>query len=414
MWTKAGLDKARVVEALKAADAVRLAVVQSVGAAVTEALATHVQEWLLAEAERRRDQGALEYHDLLVLARDVLRADPEVRRTLHERWPVLLVDEFQDTDPLQVEIACLLAGSCDDDESRAWQDIPVEGGRLFFVGDAKQSIYRFRRADIDLFTAVGQRHEPVDLTVNFRSVPGVLRAANAAFTALIADDPGSAIRYADLQESRPAAGDEPPVLLLGGAQPKASATELRQREAEHLADVAVRAKDAWTVDGGRPASYQDMAVLLPTRTSLPALERALQARGVPYRIESRSLIWSTDAVRGLLAVLQAVADPVDDVALLVRALAGDARPLSEVYLVVRDGERFLEGYVDLLVDGGPDGLTVLDYKTDRATTDEEQADKRVHYAPQLAAYARAVERVTGRAPRSNDLVFARPGGAPPS
>lgn len=99
---------------------------------------------------------------------------------------------------------------------------------------------------------------------------------------------------------------------------------------------------------------------------------------------------------------------------VVRALAGDARPLSEGYLVVRDGERFLEGYVDLLVDGGPDGLTVLDYKTDRARTEEEKAAKWVHYAPQLAAYARAVERVTDRAcPGQQQLRLRPPGwGAP--
>jgi ATP-dependent helicase/nuclease subunit A len=315
-WTAAGLDKPTIVAELKAADASRTSLVRPVGAAVAEALAAAVQDWLLEESERRRDRGSLEYHDLLVLARDVLRDDPEVRRRLHDQWPVLLIDEFQDTDPLQVEIACLLAGTCGDEVPAHWHQIPIEGGRLFFVGDAKQSIYRFRRADIDIFTAVGQRHEPARLAVNFRSVPGVLSAANAAFSVLIGDDPGAGIPYADLIGHRTAMGEEPPVLLLGGPQPGASAASLRQQESVHLADVAVRAKQSWTVAGGRPASYRDMAILLPTRTSLPSLERALQARDVPYRIESRSLVWSTDAVRGLVALLQAADQPADEVALL--------------------------------------------------------------------------------------------------
>ncbi len=99
-------------------------------------------------------------------------------------------------------------------------------------------------------------------------------------------------------------------------------------------------------------------------------------------------------------------------ATLLDALGTDARTLSEVYLVVHDGERFLEGYIDLLVDGGPAELAILDYKTDRATSDSEIASKQEHYAPQLSAYARAVEQVTGRTPSSTGLVFARPGGSP--
>jgi len=315
-WKRAGLDKPTVVAALTDADQARKAIIATVGAAATEALGARVQEWLLQDADRRRDAGALEYHDLLVLARDVLRTDPHVRRRLHDQWPVLMIDEFQDTDPLQVEIASLLAGTCDNGDPGSWNEIPVEEGRLFFVGDPKQSIYRFRRADIDIFTAVGDKYEPTRLQVNFRSVPGVLKAANAAFTALIGQDPDAGIPYANLTEHRGADGGELPVLLLGGPRPGASMATLRQRESAHLADVAVRARGAWTIGGGRKASYQDMAILLPTRTSLPALERALQARGVPYRIESRSLVWSTDAVGGVVAVLQAVDNPADQVALL--------------------------------------------------------------------------------------------------
>ncbi len=324
-WKAAGLDKTLVVQALKDADEARNHIVQGVGAAVTETLAARVQDWLLDESERRRGSGALGYHDLLVLARDVLREDPEVRQRLHDQWPTLLIDEFQDTDPIQAEIAYL-------DDPGGWADITVESGRLFFVGDAKQSIYRFRRADLEVFTAVGDQHVPARLKVNFRSVPGVLRAANEAFGVLIGQDPNAGIDYADLERSREAVGDIPPVLLMGGPLPGASASELRQLESAHLADVAVRAKrEGWKIPGGT-ASYKDMAILLPTRTSLPTLERALQDRGVPYRIESRSLVWSTDAVRGLIAILQAVDSPADEVA-LIAALRNPGLACSDVDLV---------------------------------------------------------------------------------
>ena len=124
-------------------------------------------------ADRRR-AGELEFHDLLVLARSLLR-DPVfgagVRRRLRERYQRLLVDEFQDTDPIQVEIATLLAAADDDADGHDWQHTEVAPGRLFFVGDPKQSIYRFRRADITTFLDARDHFtkEPLRLTANFRS-----------------------------------------------------------------------------------------------------------------------------------------------------------------------------------------------------------------------------------------------------
>ena len=106
----------------------------------------------------RRAAGTLEFHDLLVLARRVLR-DPEhgppVRASLHQRYQRLLLDEFQDTDPIQIELAIAAVDPPTADALRA--DVEVAPGRLFVVGDPKQSIYRFRRADISTFLAARDR-----------------------------------------------------------------------------------------------------------------------------------------------------------------------------------------------------------------------------------------------------------------
>jgi len=336
-WKGAGLDKTNVINALTDAENARLMLISDVGAAVTETLAAKLQDWVLVEAERRRSEGSLDFHDLLVLARNLLRDNTSVRRRLHDAWPVIMVDEFQDTDPLQVEIVHLLAGSHDDKTQegkpptrktpKGWQTVPVEPGRLFFVGDAKQSIFRFRRADIDTFRAVGCRYREGQkaLTVNFRSVPGVIQAANAIFQPLIGDDPASGIAYSPLREFRKATAPKDgaatigavPVHLLGGPQ-GANMAAIRMSESAHIADLVVRAKaEAWVVGKvSRPASYRDMAILLPTRASLGSLERALLARNVPYRVESRSLVWATDAVRDLVTMLQAIDSPSDEVAVL--------------------------------------------------------------------------------------------------
>jgi ATP-dependent helicase/nuclease subunit A len=347
-WSTAGLSKADVVAALAVAEDARLKLLSDIGASVTETLAARVQDWVLLEAERRCAEGSLDFHDLLVLARNLLRDTPSVRRRLHETWPVLMVDEFQDTDPLQVEIVHLLAGSHDDRApegqiTKSWMDVPIQEGRLFFVGDAKQSIFRFRRADIGTFRAVGTKYQQgqTALTVNFRSVPGVIGAANAVFQSLIGNDTSSGIDYLPLQEFRksmPLHNDmetnAAPVRLLGGPT-DADMTTIRMRESAHVADLIVRAKaERWVVGAKepRPASYGDVAILLPTRTSLGSLERALQARDVPYRVESRSLVWATDAVGDLVTMLQAVDSPCDEVAVLA-ALRHPGLACSDVTLV---------------------------------------------------------------------------------
>lgn len=322
-WRKAGLSKPAIVALLSQAESARAHLVTAVGHAVTTTLAARVQEHVLTETERRRSSGRVDFHDLLVFARDLLR-DDGARTLLRERWRVIMVDEFQDTDPLQVEIVDLLAA----DRPR------------FYVGDPKQSIYRFRRADVTLYEHVGaeNRDARVSLAVNFRSVPGILDAVNHVFRELLG---GGSITYADLLGNRPApaAGADagPAVTILGGPDDGTGgdADDRRRREAEHLADVLVRAHEGWSIEGAdrvsRHPSFADMAVLLPTRISLPALESALQGRDLPYRIESRSLVWSSDAVRDLVTILSAIDNPADQVA-TVAALRHPGLACSDVDL----------------------------------------------------------------------------------
>ncbi|MGH8867778.1 MAG: 3'-5' exonuclease, partial [Actinomycetes bacterium] len=232
-------------------------------------------------------------------------------------WQAVCVDEFQDTDPLQVELVHLVTGL----DHGSWKDATVEGGRLFFVGDPKQSIYRFRRAEVALFAEVSRVYAAgrLGLVRNFRSRPGVLAVVNAVFTRVFGDD--ATVGFAPLQAARPGvdADTGPDVLLLGGPADKRIGA-IREDEADHVAATLARARGRWQVGGppttARRASYGDMAILVPTRTSLGPLEDALDHHGVPYRVMSRSLIWESDAVRDLVTVLQAVDDPADAVALV--------------------------------------------------------------------------------------------------
>ena len=145
-----------------------------------------------AATERRR-LNSLNYGDLLNLTAKVLRENEPVRRALQQKFRHLLVDEFQDTDPVQAEILFWLAEdvnawpSTKKKGATDWQRIPLRPGALFVVGDPKQSIYRFRRADIDIYNIVRQRFSGpgggrvVPLTLNFRSAPQLCNWANEVF-----------------------------------------------------------------------------------------------------------------------------------------------------------------------------------------------------------------------------------------
>ena len=159
----------------------------------------------------RRAAGELEFHDLLVLARLLLRDPthgPEARRRLAHRYQRLLIDEFQDTDPIQVDLAVLLASADRATTASAlWTPMSVEPGRLFFVGDPKQSIYRFRRADITTFLHARDTFaaQPLLLTSNFRTTEPVLDWVNHVFGELIRPFPGSQPEYHALEATRAAA-----------------------------------------------------------------------------------------------------------------------------------------------------------------------------------------------------------------
>ncbi len=289
-------------------------------------------DFTVAGAEERRREGVLEYHDLLVRAKQLLRSEPVVRHEVGRRHRVVLVDEFQDTDPLQVDLAVLActteAGLIPDD--RSWSELPVAAGRLFFVGDPKQSIYRFRRADIDLYARVrdGLGAELAPLVSSFRSTPAVVDAVNEAFRPWFDAQGEGQAPWRDLVAARDTAGVRGTVAVVGGVQQGTAAHQAREAAAADVVRCARLALERrWPVldlrsRAWRPARPDDITVLIPTRTALPALERAFEDAGLPYRVEARSLVWATQEVRDLLSVLRAVADPSDQVAAAAALLSG--------------------------------------------------------------------------------------------
>lgn len=336
------VDKAEVTNALSQVDDNITSALADLTQAAVHRLAVNVRSFTLEAAEARRRAGQLSFHDLLVMCRQLLCHPSNggaVRQRLHDRYQRILLDEFQDTDPIQIELAVRIAAADPTSEaagSAPWAGVAVSPGHLFFVGDPKQSIYRFRRADISMFLEARRRLGKgglVELTTNFRTVAPVIDTVNEMFARLIVDRPEvempvtSQPDYVALHPVRPIPPVGPAVSVVGRtpipADDKATATELREAEATEVAATVVRAvSEGWSIGTGddndpwRPARLGDITILVPARTSLPMLEDALDRVGVPFRSESSSLVYSSRAIRDLLMVLRAADDPTDHLSIV--------------------------------------------------------------------------------------------------
>src|SRR5262245_1512115 len=291
--------------------------------AFTEASLPPLAYWIATKvrdaARSRAAEGRLEFHDLLVVTRDLLRRDGMVRAALREQYRGLLLDEFQDTDPIQIEIAVRIAGG-DDASAPDWRNVEVPAGSIFVVGDPKQSIYRFRRADIGTYLRTQDwLGDTVTLDANFRTAEPVVDWVNTVFGSVITAAEEGQPPYVPLSATRLHSGVGAAVAVVGAeAHPdKPNAAEMREREAADVAGVIGQAiAEGWTTQDvrtgeWRPMRLGDIAILVPARTSLPFLEAALDAAGIGYRAESSSLVYQAAEVRDLLATARVIADPSD-------------------------------------------------------------------------------------------------------
>ncbi|MGH9885859.1 MAG: UvrD-helicase domain-containing protein, partial [bacterium] len=265
-------------------------------------------------ARLKSEESVLDFVDLLLLARDALRDRGGVRAHFRARLKAVIIDEFQDTDPLQVEVAELLAGG-----------VP---GALVVVGDAKQSIYRFRRAEVSLFRRISEQassrpgHALLQLTQNFRSRPAILRFVNRVFAELITSSEEAGQPAYEPIHPEAGLGDEPAVIALRFPAPLAEGEALLRHEALALAAfLAEVERGAFTVRDPvsretRASRSGDALVLARRFTQVRHLEEALSAYGVRFVTEGGKSFFDRQEVHEVLAVLRAVDDPSDTLSLV--------------------------------------------------------------------------------------------------
>jgi len=304
--------------------------------AVISYLISLLAKFTLAQAAARKEQGKLIFHDLLVLAKNLFTSKnaKRIQASLHNRFRYLLIDEFQDTDPIQIELTVHIAASVS--QSRhpnshvaAWDTLEVEPGQLFFVGDPKQSIYRFRRADISLYLSATERFgPPLALTANWRSTKSIIEWVNQIFDELIEEIRGYQSGYEPLEARREVIkGDPgPPVSSFGNAS-DLNVDDIRFSEAEDVAKMIYKIiKEGWLVEATgeiRQARLDDICILIPNRSNLSHLEAVFSKSQIPYRVGVSNQILAASEIRDLFAVLCAIDDPSEEL-MVVTALRSPA------------------------------------------------------------------------------------------
>jgi ATP-dependent helicase/nuclease subunit A len=318
----------------------------------------------------RRERGQLNFQDLLMKAAALLRENPAVRRYFQSRFTHLLVDEFQDTDPIQAEVIMLLCSR--DPGEPDWRACTPRPGSLFLVGDPKQSIYRFRRADIVTYDEAKEMVLAggglvVNLSVNFRAIPPIIAWVNGVFEPgePACDEAGKALlrfpaceaeespRYVPLLPGR----EEGVAGELRGLYRLRIAEEFTNMEAavEHEADLIARAiRDALDrsfavprtgkqLEGGMRVEVGPDDFMIVTRNTgnLNAYARALQRYAIPHRVTGGWALSELEELRLFQACLRAVVHPDDPVA-LVAALRSELFGLSDsaLYAFKKSGGSF--------------------------------------------------------------------------
>ncbi len=281
----------------------------------------------------KRRAGKLDFVDLLLLARNLVRDNADVRRYLQNRFTHIFIDEFQDTDPLQAEILLLLAAA--DPKQSDWLAATPKPGKLFVVGDPKQSVYKFRRADVVLYRSIRDTLAErgvgvVQLTTSFRALRPIQECVNAAFDSEMTDDADAGqAAYSPLHGNTPPIDGQPSIVALPVPRPYGSA-RISKAAINECLPGAIVAFVEWLVreSGWKVRDPEDPAQLLAITPRHVCLlfrrftnfgrditrdyVKDLEAREIPHLLVGSKSFHSREEVETLRTALTAIEWPEDE------------------------------------------------------------------------------------------------------
>lgn len=316
------------------------------------ALREEMLELVASYQDRKQQSGKLDFQDLLLMVRDLIRSNSEVRHFLQQRYSHLFVDEFQDTDPIQAEMLILL--SAGDPAETAWLNVTPTPGKLFLVGDPKQSIYKFRRADMALYQQVRERLIErgvglVYLSRSFRSVRPIQQCVNAAFASQMSGDPHSGqASYVPLEEHTPPIPGQPAIIALPAPRPYGQREITKSSINECLPYTLVAFVEwllhysQWKVrdlDSGALVPLKPRHICLLFRRFINYGDdltrpyvRDLEARGIRHLLVGAKSFHQREEVETLRAALTAIEWPEDELSVYA-ALKGSLFSIEDAALL---------------------------------------------------------------------------------
>ncbi len=286
------------------------------------------------------EKGCLTYFDYLFYLRNMLKADAEKDGKLisyiYERHSYFLIDEFQDTNPMQAEVFFYLTAK---KPVPQWRDCEPRPGSLFIVGDPKQSIYRFRSADVTSFLNVKKLFEKSGgaiamLSRNFRSVRALCTYYNKVFSEMLPEETDDQSRFEEIPLPEETKGEFQGIYSYKAYTGQAAVENPNESDPVRIADMIERlvgrADYLVTTEGDeapRPIRYSDIMIITSAKKRLAPITAELRARGILTKVEGDVPFGENEALREILLIYTAVADPEDRIA-LYGALSGKVLGIS--------------------------------------------------------------------------------------
>jgi ATP-dependent exoDNAse (exonuclease V) beta subunit (contains helicase and exonuclease domains) len=264
-------------------------------------------------------QNVVSYNQSILFARDLVEKDLSVRAELKKRYKSIMIDEFQDTDLAQGQLLLFLS-EAQNSVAKKWQDIVLEQGKLFVVGDPKQSIYRFRGANISAYEKFlelmqKQQARTCFLTTNFRSQKNIISFVNKWGKNAIKEKPLIQPPYIALETGKEELGEKVEFLQITGKE-KQKQDDLRANEANIVAAWIKENVGIKKIKQDKTLSYKDITILYSAGTGIKFYTDALERFNIPYNLEASGNFYEAQEIIDILNILKVIYDPQDKLALL--------------------------------------------------------------------------------------------------
>jgi len=345
-WNEADLDELEMLQKVAKNVIARGDRVIGLLTQLLKPFAVQFRETLLSE-------GCLTHSALLFISREMVKHHPEIRTALKNDIRLILIDEFQDTDPLQAELLLFIAEAAGR-HAAEWDIVQYGEGKLFIVGDPKQSIYMFRGADIAAYQRIGelvlkQGGFPETLEINYRSQSQIIHLVNMAFEQIIQEIPDISPPYVSVQPHPEAAPTRPiqnVEIWLSDSPEKQTTDDAQDTEAEYIARwIKKSVGDLMIHDPKekalRPLRYLDTALIFRSYHPMDRYIDALRRHGIPFAVESERYFFTTPEVTDFINLLRAADNP-EDILSLVGFLRSPLAGLTDEEILRRKNAQTLE------------------------------------------------------------------------